>query len=32
MTERGAGASSQGIVGDLLDVNVWLALAIEEHP
>lgn len=27
MTEDGAGAA-----GDLLDVNVWLALAIEEHP
>lgn len=29
MTERGAGGSRSG---DLLDVNVWLALAIEEHP
>jgi len=29
MTERGAVVSRSG---DLLDVNVWLALAIEEHP
>lgn len=29
MTERGAGVLCSG---DLLDVNVWLALAIEEHP
>lgn len=32
MTERAAGAATRRIVGDLLDVNVWLALAIEEHP
>ena len=32
MTERGAAAAAQGVAGDLLDVNVWLALAIEEHP
>ena len=32
MTERTAGAAAPGAAGDLLDVNVWLALAIEEHP
>ena len=32
MTERGLVSSSHGFGGDLLDVNVWLALAIEEHP
>lgn len=32
MSERGAGASRQATEGDLPDVNVWLALAIEEHP
>ena len=32
MTERGAGASVRTVAGDLLDVNVWLALAIEDHP
>lgn len=31
MTERDAGAARE-VAGDLLDVNVWLALAIEEHP
>ena len=31
MTERRAG-TALAAVGDLLDVNVWLALAIEEHP
>ena len=31
MIERGAGATAPGVAGDLLDVNVWLALAIEEH-
>ena len=28
MTDR----DTRGLAGDLLDVNVWLALAIEEHP
>ncbi|MEP6740754.1 MAG: TA system VapC family ribonuclease toxin [Caldimonas sp.] len=32
MTEREPGVAAQGVTGDLLDVNVWLALAIEEHP
>ncbi len=32
MTERDPGAATGGLAGDLLDVNVWLALAIEEHP
>ena len=32
MTERATGAATRHVVGDLLDVNVWLALAIEEHP
>ena len=32
MTERGTGAATHSATGDLLDVNVWLALAIEEHP
>ena len=32
MTEREAGAATRQVAGDLLDVNVWLALAIEEHP
>jgi hypothetical protein len=32
MTERALSAASPNVVGDLLDVNVWLALAIEEHP
>ena len=32
MSERGAGAATHDAIGDLLDVNVWLALAIEEHP
>jgi uncharacterized protein len=27
-----AGAATTATAGDLLDVNVWLALAIEEHP
>ena len=31
MTERGV-STVLGVAGDLLDVNVWLALAIEEHP
>lgn len=26
------GVASRQLAGDLLDVNVWLALAIEEHP
>ena len=29
---RGLGATVPAGAGDLLDVNVWLALAIEEHP
>lgn len=32
MTRRGLGAPIPASAGDLLDVNVWLALAIEEHP
>ena len=32
MTKRAAGAATRPTAGDLLDVNVWLALAIEEHP
>jgi toxin-antitoxin system PIN domain toxin len=32
MTEREPRAATPGDGGDLLDVNVWLALAIEEHP
>jgi uncharacterized protein len=32
MTEREPNAASPKFRGDLLDVNVWLALAIEEHP
>lgn len=33
MTERGSRVATPGAGGgDLLDVNVWLALAIEEHP
>ena len=32
MIERKLGATLKGPPGDLLDVNVWLALAIEEHP
>jgi hypothetical protein len=32
MTERALSAGSPNYIGDLLDVNVWLALAIEEHP
>lgn len=32
MTERGAAAAARAVAGDLPDVNVWLALAIEEHP
>lgn len=32
MTERDSIAATQAVGGDLLDVNVWLALAIEEHP
>ncbi len=31
MTERSASAAPD-VAGDLLDVNVWLALAITEHP
>ena len=31
MTERGF-APAVEVGGDLLDVNVWLALAVEEHP
>ena len=33
MNELGVTAArARGVAGDLLDVNVWLALAIEEHP
>lgn len=32
MTERELGTAPPKARGDLLDVNVWLALAIEEHP
>ena len=32
MNERSRSAASPSIAGDLPDVNVWLALAIEEHP
>lgn len=32
MNKPSAGASGRAVAGDLLDVNVWLALAIEEHP
>ncbi len=32
MTERKTPSSADLAAGDLLDVNVWLALAIEEHP
>ncbi len=32
MSERKAPAAISSAAGDLLDVNVWLALAIEEHP
>jgi uncharacterized protein len=32
MNERMPGAAIPAGAGDLLDVNVWLALAIEEHP
>ena len=32
MTERGPAGPAGQPEGDLLDVNVWLALAIQEHP
>ena len=32
MTDRSRNTAPRGVAGDLLDVNVWLALAIEEHP
>jgi len=32
MTEREPDSAVRSAAGDLLDVNVWLALAIEEHP
>ena len=32
MTEREPDTAVRSAAGDLLDVNVWLALAIEEHP
>ena len=32
MSDRPTAAASAASAGDLLDVNVWLALAIEEHP
>ena len=32
MTDRDTRVATRGTAGDLLDVNVWLALAIEEHP
>ncbi len=32
MIKRVRGPSIAAAAGDLLDVNVWLALAIEEHP